>query len=85
LNRKGGAVIDVHGEHYWIDGMDSWDDKYRDKMVVVTGKLEPRDDNPVALANDDVISQGIPVETEAELEANRERLWIVDAEVSLKK
>jgi hypothetical protein len=47
--------------------------------------LEPRDDNPVALANDDVISQGIPVETEAELEANRERLWIVDAEVSLKK
>jgi hypothetical protein len=39
LNRKGGAVIDVHGEHYWIDGMDSWDDKYRDKMVVVTGQV----------------------------------------------
>ncbi len=83
LNRKGGAVLDVDGEHYWIDGKDSWDDEYLNKTLKAIGKVESRDDNPVVLANDEVISQGIPVETEAELEANKSRLWFIATEFTI--
>lgn len=82
-NQKGGAVLISDSDTYWIDGLLSWPDSVFDRLVVVSGYLQIRDDNPVFLDTSLVISQGIPVESEAEREKNLNRKWIVEANYHL--
>lgn len=85
LNRKGGAIVESNSKQYWIDGLDSWEDKYLNKIVIVKGNIENRSDNPVFLDTSDVKVQGIPVNTEEELKNMKSRTWIINAEITLEK
>ena len=82
-DRKGGAVVEHKSIHYWIEGKDSWEDKYLNKTVIVKGTIVEKNDNPVFLDTSDVKMQGIPVKTEEELQSMSGRLWIINAEISL--
>ena len=77
-NRKGGAVLIADNTTYWIDSLYSWNDEVVGKQIKVWGELMIRDDNPVFLDNGNLVSQGIPVETEEELKAQANRLWILN-------
>lgn len=85
LNRKGGAIVESNSKQYWIDGLDSWEDKYLNKIVIVKGNIENRSDNPVFLDTNDVKVQGVPVNTEEELKNMKSRTWIINAEITLEK
>jgi hypothetical protein len=39
LNAKGAAVVVTDSGHYYLEGLDSWDEKYYGKQVKVTGTL----------------------------------------------
>ncbi|MBI3135352.1 MAG: hypothetical protein HYZ14_11815 [Bacteroidetes bacterium] len=82
-NQKGGAVLVTKTQTYWIDGLTSWDDQWVDRPVRVWGDLMIRNDNPVFLDTSEIVSQGIPVETEEELNAQRSRYWIINATYEL--
>jgi|TARA_B100001964_G_C14178724_1_gene575129 hypothetical protein len=84
-DRKGGAVIVTDSVHYWVDGRDYWEDEFSNKEVVAIGKIVIRGDNPVFLDTSEVKSQGIPVSTVEQLEANRNRHWIIISKIELKK
>ena len=77
-NRKGGAVVDVDGTHYWIEGLDSWEDRINEQKVKVSGVLATRADNPVIPDTLSEIAQGIPTPPD-QLEANRNRYWVLNA------
>jgi hypothetical protein len=42
-----------------------------------------RNDNPVFLDTGKIVSQGIPVETQEELDAQQSRWWIINARYEL--
>lgn len=78
-NQKGGAVLVHESGTYWIEGLNSWSNEYQDQPVRVWGEIVLRSDNPVFLDTSEVVSQGIPVETQAQLETNQNRYWIINA------
>lgn len=80
-NRKGGAIIELDSIHYWIDGMEYWEDEYVNKKVTVKGQINIRDDNPVFLDTSDIKMQGIPVYSEEELNNNLYRTWLIRTEI----
>lgn len=82
-DRKGGAIVDSKSIHYWIEGKESWENKYLNKKVIVKGLLDIREDNPVFIDNSEIKAQGIPVSSEKELEKNKKRFWILKPEISL--
>ncbi|MBK7129219.1 MAG: hypothetical protein IPM74_08130 [Crocinitomicaceae bacterium] len=82
-NRKGGAVLIADQTTYWIENLYSWDDKVVSKQIKVWGDLVIRNDNPVFLDTGDIVSQGIPVETEEELKAQANRFWILNMRFEL--
>jgi len=82
-NQKGGAVVVTKTETYWIDGLTSWDNQFADQLVYVWGEVITRDDNPVFLDTSKQVSQGIPVETEAQLKAQQGRYLIINARYEL--
>lgn len=82
-NLKGGATVSTRGERYWIQDLHSWDDRYVDKPVRVWGTIEIRYDAPVFLDTSEIVSQGIPVESEEEMKAQSKRYWIVGAKYEL--
>lgn len=82
-NQKGGAVLIANDVTYWIDGLMSWEDRYSGQPVRVWGEVIVRNDNPVFLDTSEIISQGIPVESEKNLRANQQRFWIINAKYEL--
>ncbi len=38
--KAGAVVLDDTGTPYYIDGLDHWEEKYLDKIVIVTGELK---------------------------------------------
>ncbi|WP_294822090.1 hypothetical protein [uncultured Flavobacterium sp.] len=38
--KAGAIVLDDMGMPYYIDGLDHWEEKYIDKVVIVTGELK---------------------------------------------
>lgn len=82
-NQKGGAVLIKDNQTFWIDKLSSWDDKYLNNPVKVWGEIEYRNDAPVFVDTSETISQGIPVESEAEKERLSTRIWIINAHYEL--
>ena len=86
-NRKGGAVVisNTNGEHYWLEGLDSWSEEFHNKEVAVTGQLEERSDAPIFMDTSEIKSQGIPVYNEEQMESQAKRFWIINPSYQLVK
>ncbi len=75
-DRKGGAVVATDSVHYWIENKDYWEDEFLNKKVIVKGTLVKRNDNPVFLDTSEIKSQGIPVYSKDEYEAQKIKRFI---------
>lgn len=82
-NQNGGATLVSNDITLWIEGLHAWSDAYNEKKVRVWGNVVLRNDNPVFLDTVKAIPQGIPVSSENELESNKTKYWILDAEYEL--
>ena len=85
-NAKLGAILLREDQDIiWIDGLHSWPEGYysggdRGKRLRVTGKLIRRDDLPVFVQRPgEFPPQGMPVQSEKELEQAKWRLLLQDA------
>ncbi len=88
LNAKLGALLGGDGGPIWIDGRDEWPNGFysggnKGKRVRVTGVVIKRDDMPVFLQTGGVIPQGIPVNSEEELQKGKRRFLLRDAKWTL--
>ncbi|MCA9690521.1 MAG: hypothetical protein KC636_12990 [Myxococcales bacterium] len=82
INRKGGAALDVDGEHLWIDGLHSWPDDIiaRGGPLSVQGVLAEDHGLPVFVPKDDEpIVQGVPVPEGTDLKAASRRYLLRQA------
>ncbi len=82
-DRKGGAVVATDSIHYWIENKNFWENEFLNKKVIIKGTLVKRNDNPVFLDTSEIKSQGIPVYSKEQLEAQKGRFWIKNAKVNL--
>jgi hypothetical protein len=82
-NHKDGAVLDAKSHLFYIQDLHSWEDRYLGNPVRVWGDVEIRYDAPVFLDTAEIVSQGIPVESEEELKRQSKRYWIVNAKYEL--
>jgi len=85
---KMGAYLTEDGQDIWIDDLYHWPDAFLKsdgwgKRVRVTGTVTKRDDMPVFVSKPGVWLQGIPVQSEEELEKARWRILLKDARWSL--
>jgi hypothetical protein len=82
-NHKDGAVLATKTQDYYIQNLHSWEDRYLENPVRVWGDVEIRYDAPVFLDTSEIVSQGIPVESEEEMKRQSKRYWIVNAKWEL--
>jgi hypothetical protein len=85
-NAKLGALLLAgDGESIWIDGLDQWPEGFysggsKGKRVRVTGTVIKRDDMPVFVQKPgEPLREGIPVQSEEELEKAKWRFLLKDA------
>jgi len=83
VNLKGGAVFVCDGTHYWVDGLDYWEDKFLEKPIKIWGDIVIRYDAPVFMDTSKLVSQGIPVYSEEEMKAKSKRYWIINHKYEL--
>jgi hypothetical protein len=85
---KMGAFLQGNGKEIWIADLDQWPEGFyaggdnTGKRIRATGMVIKRDDLPVFIPKLGVYLQGIPVQSEEELEKARWRFLLKDAKWS---
>ena len=83
--KLGALLLSDEGDSVWIEGLDAWPEGFyrgadQGKRVRVTGTVILRDDLPVFVETPgEPARAGVPVESEAELDAARRRYLLANA------